>query len=338
MVSKAYQVYGIGNALVDIEVEVHPDELTRLGIDKGVMTLVDQKQKESLLEKLQEKKQSLASGGSAANTMIGIARLGGRGFYACRVAKDDAGTFFYKDMHQAGVLTSLDSRELPNSGAMTGRCLVFVTPDADRTMTTCLGVSETFGVKDLDESEILKSEYLYMEGYLVTSKSGKEAAIHARKLAEKNGIKTALTFSDPNMVRYFKDGLIEMMGGKVDTLFCNEDEATAFAGGSDLTAAKEVLKKYSSQFVITLGKRGALGWDGTQFHEIPGFDIKAVDTTGAGDNFAGGFLFGMTEGYSFADSIRIANFAASRVVSTFGPRLTDAQSTEALEFIKSIRK
>ncbi|MDH5734750.1 MAG: adenosine kinase, partial [Gammaproteobacteria bacterium] len=228
---KKYHVYGVGNALVDMEFEIEDAFLQTSGIEKGVMTLVDEQRQHELIAHLDAFEGKKASGGSAANTIIAVNYFGGNAFYSCKVANDELGDFYVNDLLAAGVDTNIgDGRK----EGVTGKCLVMVTPDAERTMNTFLGITETFSVDELHQDAIKDSEYLYIEGYLVTSETGRHAAIEARKIAEKFGVKTALTFSDPAMVEYFKSGLAEMLGEGVDLLFCNEAEARSWSGSDDL--------------------------------------------------------------------------------------------------------
>lgn len=315
---KQFHVYGIGNALVDIDFEVCNDTLKRLNIDKGLMTLIDEAKHHYLLEELDGIKHLKASGGSAANTLFTMQQMGAQTFYSCKIGDDDAGDFFYRDLILHGVQTNL--HELPREG-VTGKCIVLVTPDADRTMNTFLGATANFSTDQLSESALQNSEYLYIEGYLVASPTGCEAAIKARQLAYQHQIKTAISLSDPNMISYFKDGLLAIIDGQVDILFCNEQEALLFTESSSIQDAREALKKHSKTFVITMGEKGSLVFNGHEFRHIEPYQTKVVDTVGAGDVFAGTFLYGVSQGYSYAQSGDLANYAASRVVSKFGPRL-----------------
>jgi len=179
---------------------------------------------------------------------------------------------------------------------------------------------------------IADSEYLYYEGYLVTSDSCRKAAIEARQHAEEAGVKTALSFSDPGMVEFFRDGLQEMIGDKgVDLVFCNEAEALGWAGSENLDDAVEALKQVSRSFAITLGARGALLFDGEQMISIEGSPAQAIDTNGAGDMFAGAFLYGITHGHDFRTSGEFASLAAAAVVSRYGPRLSASEQDALLE-------
>lgn len=327
---KKYHVYGVGNALVDMEFEVEDSFFDTNSIDKGVMTLVDEGRQHELMTHLDAFEGKKASGGSAANTIIATSYFGGNSFYSCKVANDELGDFYVNDLQAAGVDSNVgDGRK----DGITGKCLVMVTPDAERTMNTYLGITETFSVDELHQSAIIESEYLYIEGYLVTSNTGRHAAIEARKIAEENGVKTALTFSDPAMVQFFKDGLKEMIGDKVDLLFCNEAEAMSWSDTDNLEAAIAALKQVANSFAVTLGSKGALLFDGKHMVEISPHEVKAVDSNGAGDMFAGAFLYGITHGHSFYEAGNIASLAAARVVSQFGPRLASEEHKEILEIV-----
>jgi sugar/nucleoside kinase (ribokinase family) len=208
-----------------------------------------------------------------------------------------------------------------------------ITPDAERTMNTFLGISETVSSDELDNSAIKNSAYVYIEGYLVSSETGRAAAIECRKIAEANNVKTALSLSDPAMVQFFHDGLSEMIGSKVDLLFCNLDEALAYTKTESVDAAIAALKIIADEFVITLGNKGALIYDGNDIIEIAPCETEAIDTNGAGDMFAGAFLYALTQGHSHALAGNLASLAASTVVSQFGPRLKPEQHQTILESI-----
>ena len=330
-----YHVYGIGAALVDTEIEVTDQDLEQLGIEKGIMTLVDETRQQTLISHLSDHlvASRRACGGSAANTVIALSYFGGHGFYSCKVADDDNGHFYLEDLSAAGV-------NHPHNGSLgegtTGKCLVMITPDAERTMNTFLGASETVSETELDESAIAASEYIYIEGYLVTSPTGRAAAIKAREIAEANGVKTAISLSDPGMVTFFKDGLQEMIGDKVDLLFCNKAEALGWTETEDIAGAVEKLKTSANSFAITLGADGALIFDGQNLQTVAPHPVTAVDTNGAGDMFAGAFLYALTHDYGYGAAGEFANLAAARVVSQFGPRLHDEQHAEILQVFKGL--
>lgn len=322
--SSQYDVYAIGNAIVDIVTEVDHDFFDVHGVEKGVMTLVDEKRQLQLMKAIDMKRSKMSGGGSAGNTVVALNQFGGRGFYSCVVARDELGEFFLHDLARNGVQTNQTYESCPEGH--TGRCLVMTSPDAQRTMNTFLGVSSFLAPEHLDESAIRHSRYVYLEGYLVASPKGLEAMNQTKRVAEKNKINVALTFSDASMVKYFSRQMEEVVGASVDLLFCNEEEAMIFTGTADLTAAREQLKKVAKRFAITLGANGAMIFDGDTFIDIEPYPVRAVDTNGAGDMFAGAFLFGITQGRSYAEAGKLASLASSRVVSQWGPRLTPPEA------------
>ena len=322
-----YHVYGIGNALVDMEYEVDPKDLETLGIDKGVMTLVDEEKQLQIMLHLASHHHERASGGSAANTVIGLSQLGGQGYYSCKVADDELGHFYMRDLLEGGVDTNHHTEK---DQGHTGRCVVLVTPDGDRTMCTFLGVSGNLSTNELVEEALRDSDWFYTEGYLVTSPAARVASIRAREIAAAARVRTALSLSDPNMVTFFKDGLLEMIGPGVDLIFANEAEAMGMAGTDDLQTAVDYLKTISREFAITRGAKGALVWDGRGLIEIAGNQVEVVDTVGAGDLFAGAFLFGLTHGWDHRRAGDLASAASARLVTTLGPRLPREETREVL--------
>lgn len=325
--TKKYDVYGIGNALVDMEYEVQDQFFSQNKIDKGLMTLVDEERQDFLMKALGSNQHKKQCGGSAANTIIAVAQFGAKSFYSCKVASDELGNFYFQDLNESGVDSNLQTQT--RAQGITGKCLVLITPDAERTMNTYLGITANISKNEVDAEAIKNSKYMYMEGYLVASPTGKEAAIHAREIAEKAGVKTALTFSDVNMVKFFKDGLKEMLGPKgVDLLFCNESEALSFMDTTDLKVAREGLKQVAKNFVITMGENGAMIWDGVTFIDVEPYKVKAIDSNGAGDMYAGAFLYAISQGHTMASAGKLASMAASKVVSQFGPRLKKQDTLE----------
>lgn len=314
-----YQVYGIGNALVDMEYQVDYRDLEVLGIEKGVMTLVDEAKQLEIMLHLASHHHQRGSGGSAANTVIGLAQLGGRGFYSCRVADDELGHFYMRDLVEGGVDTNHHTQK---GQGHTGRCVVLVTPDSDRTMCTSLGVSVGLSSRELITAALCDSEWLYTEGYLVTSPSARALSVEARTIAEAAGVRTAISLSDPNMVKYFRDGLLEMIGAGVDLIFANEQEAKGMARTDDLATAVGYLKRMGRTFAITRGPRGALIWDGQGLIEVPGVRVDALDTLGAGDMFAGAFLHGLTQGWGPRRAGELAAATSAKLVTCLGPRIS----------------
>lgn len=322
--SKQYHIYGIGAALVDTEITLSDADLAAMNVDKGVMTLVDEARQRELIAHLSHHlvASKKASGGSAANTIIAASYFGCNNVYSCKVADDENGHFYIADIKAAGV--TYPAHINPSMGT-TGKCLVMITPDAERTMNTFLGISETLSVAELDLAAIAQSQFAYIEGYLVTSPTGRAAAIALREQAEANNTRTALSLSDPAMVQFFRDGLLEMIGAGVDILFCNSAEAMSFTQTETLTDAAEALKKFTKHFAITCGADGALLFDGQQLIQVAGNAVTALDTNGAGDMFAGAFLYAITQGKDYKTAGEFASLAASTVVAQFGPRLKAEQ-------------
>jgi sugar/nucleoside kinase (ribokinase family) len=332
--SKKYNVYGIGNALVDIVTEVDDQFLQDHNIEKGLMTLVDENHQTRVSNAINLNNSNMQCGGSAANSIIAVSQFGGSSYYSCKVANDELGSFYKKDLKDNGVDSNLNDETLESG--ITGKCLVMTTKDASRTMNTFLGITSNYSRTEIKEGALKDAQYLYIEGYLVTSENGQDAMKHAKKLAEDNGVKTALTFSDPSMVKYFKEPMESVIGASVDLLFCNEEEAMLYTGKDNITEAREELKKAAKRFVITLGANGAMIFDGDTFIDIEPYNVKAIDTNGAGDLFAGAFLYGITNGHSFADSGKLASLASSKVVTKFGPRLEWHEAKEVLNKLNQV--
>ncbi|MDA8826924.1 adenosine kinase [Luminiphilus sp.] len=315
-----YSVYAIGAALVDTEIQVNDSDLDTMAVEKGLMTLVDQERQAELMGHLQGHLVAAnhASGGSAGNSMIATALFGAPTFMSCKVADDADGDIYLADLEASGVAHSLSNRR--GSGT-TGKCLVLITPDAERSMNTYLGVSETLSVAEVDDQAIATSDWVYLEGYLVTSPTGHEAALHTRKIAEANNVKTAISFSDPGMVMYFRDNMEQLVGDGVDLVFCNEAEALEWGKTNNLETALEAIKQVAKSFVVTLGAKGAIAFDGSASYQIDAHTVEALNTNGAGDMFAGAFLYALSRGEGFQRAGEFAVRAAGEVVKYFGPRL-----------------
>ncbi len=322
---KKYHVYAIGNALVDTEIEVTDSFLEKMDLGKGMMTLVDEHRQRELVDALEDeaKPHAWASGGSAANTIIATSYFGGHAYYSCRVADDATGAFYVRDLKAAGVDTNMNSQERPEGHS--GKCLVLITPDAERTMQSFLGVSAGVCEDDLDPEALRQSYFAYIEGYLAPSDTGRAAAVKMRQLAREHGVQVAITLSDPGIVENFQPQLEEMIGNGVDLLFCNEAEACSFTGQQDVEKALEELKKVSNSVVITRGAKGAWAWDGEKLHEVDAKPIKPVDTNGAGDMFAGAFLYAIGEGHDYGTAGKLASAACAKVISDFGPRISEEE-------------
>lgn len=330
--NKKYNVFGIGNALVDIVTEVDDQFLKSHNIEKGLMTLVDEEHQTRVSNAINMNNSNKQCGGSAANSIIAVSQFGGSSYYSCKVANDELGDFYLNDLKANRVDSNIHHQGLESG--ITGKCLVMTTEDASRTMNTFLGITSNYSRAEINEEALKNSQYLYIEGYLVTSENGVDAMKYAKKLAEDNGVSTAITFSDPSMVKYFKEPMESVVGASVDLLFCNEEEAMLYTGKDSLLEAREELKKDAKRFVITLGRNGAMIFDGDTFVDIEPYKVQAIDTNGAGDLFAGAFLYGITNGKSFADSGKLASLASSQVVTQFGPRLEWHQAKDILSKLR----
>jgi len=335
---KKYQIYGVGAALVDTEVVVTNEFLSTHKIDKGIMTLVDEERQFELLAALDSHHVKRSCGGSACNTIVAASCFGSTGFYSAKVAEDDDGRFFIEDLQATGVdfhyvaanARANASASASASASITGKCLVMVTDDAERTMNTFLGASLELTSNEIDETSLISSEWLYLEGYLVTDESRTNVAVQAMELAKASQVKTSLSLSDPFVVQVFGDNLLKVIGNGIDLLFCNSHEARSFTNTQSTEAAAEQLKKYAKTFVITRGAEGSLSFDGTDLVQTAGVSANAVDTNGAGDMFAGAFLYAINAGHNYAWAAKFANAASARVVSQFGPRI-DAVEYEQIK-------
>lgn len=325
---KNYHIYGLGAALVDTEIEVSDTDLEHLGVEKGLMTLVDEKRQAELITSLSDHLPASrrASGGSAGNTIIAASYFGSKTFFSGKVADDDNGHFYMQDMQRAGVSTP----DVDFEDGVTGKCLILITPDAERSMNTFLGASEQFSTRELDVDAIAQSQFVYIESYLVTSDTGKAAAVAASNAARQSDTKVAVSFSDPGIVAHFKAGIDDILNGQVDLVFCNKDEALSYAGCEDLESAIETIRAVAEEVVVTLGADGAIVANANQHINIPGVSTEAIDTNGAGDMFAGAYLHAISQNMPKDQAGHFASKAAAKVVSQFGPRLREDQYAELL--------
>jgi sugar/nucleoside kinase (ribokinase family) len=318
-----YNIYGIGAALVDTEVEVSDGFLAAANIDKGVMTLVDEPRQTELLAALASENTHMLRkcGGSVCNSVVAASSLGAKTFFSGKVADDADGQLYINDLQDVGVAFHSAGQE----SGITGKCLVMVTEDAERTMNTFLGASEALSAREIDQAALVDSEWFYVEGYLVTDEARTLATKVALETAKASNVKVAISLSDPFVVAVFGDALREVIGGGVDLIFCNKDEAMAFTGTDTLEAAAEALKQVTKTFAITDGANGAITFDGHTMNQSKGVEATAIDTNGAGDMFAGAFLYAITSGKGYAWAADLANDCAARVVAQFGPRLESSE-------------
>jgi len=323
-----YDVMAIGNALVDHEYVLSDAALEETELTKGNMTLAGIEEQQQLLAyfKLAEIEPSKqAGGGSAANTMFTFASLGGKPFYACRVGDDDQGAFYLRDLHEAGVATSDKSI---HEGGVTGSCVVAVTEDGERTMQTYLGTSSEIVADNVDFDALTQADWLYIEGYLAMSESIQPAMTQLRQQAGIHNAKIAVSFADPAVVKFAKDGLLNMLGNKVAVIFCNSEEAKLFTDKKQVKAAARALLEYCQIAVVTDGANGAvIAHQPNDEAEVEVHDVatpavaNVIDTNGAGDNYAGAFLYALSQQYSLPECGRLASEISAQVIQQFGPRL-----------------
>jgi sugar/nucleoside kinase (ribokinase family) len=320
-------VYAFGSALIDMQVPVPDSVLTELGIEKGNMYLTSPERQQAVLHLLRgahgtgpakaEGVLSTAAGGSAANTMFGIAQLGGRAGLCGKVAHDDFGDLYISHMQASGV--TFDCRKAPG---ITGSCIVLISPDAQRTMLTHLGLSSEISAEDIRDDLIQTAAYIYLEGYLFDSPLATRTMLAAIATARNHGVRIALTASDAFCVERHRDVFLDLLRKDVDLLFANVQEACALSDTSNAADALRVLSGMCDNIALTDGGSGSILSFGATTVPITPFPANAIDTTGAGDSYAAGLLFGLTHGYTLERSGQLASSFAARVVSEIGPRFT----------------
>lgn len=320
---KEFAVYAIGSALVDIEFVVDDKFLQNNNIKKGVMSIVDNNTLDELINKLNTEADFVkkSCGGSACNSIVAMSNFGVKTFYTGKVANDEFGKFFLQDLKNKNI--SFKAKILDKG--ITGKCLVMITKDAQRTMNTFLGINENLCLDDLDINSLNNSKWLYVEGYLATDNNRVKVGVEAMNIAKKAEVKTSINLSDPFVAKTFTQQMKEMIGTGVDLIFCNIDEALSFSNKKNIKDASNELKKYTKTFAITLGSKGCLIYDGKTEFIIPAIKVKAIDTNGAGDMFAGAFLYAINNSFNYYDAAKFANTAAAIVVSKFGPRIDKNQ-------------
>jgi fructokinase len=311
-------IYSIGNAIVDVDVSVDETFLHAQELPKGQMTLVDSQRMTELSKLLNDKNKYRKSGGSAANTIFAATGFGLNTGYACRLANDVNGNFFFNEMAAANIQTSaIDTLSDENSG----QCLVMITNDAQRTMCTDLGISSNVTLKEVNNALLRKAKTLYIEGYLSSSPVSTASAIKCREVARSYNIMTAITLSDVAMISFFRDQLTSIIGNGVTTIFCNAEEALSWAETDRLDIAINELKDIAPELYITLGQDGAQVVTSARSRHVECPSVKPVDTNGAGDIFAGACLAARAQGASEQDAARFANHAAANLIQMFGARL-----------------
>ncbi len=331
MTTKKYDVFGVGNAIVDILAQVDDATISELGLNKGGMALMSTEQQGAVLAKIDDPTLAFASGGSAANTMVAIRQSGGTGVYAGKVSDDSNGQFYKKDMEAAGIpfYVPMDAQ----GHETTGSCVVLTTPDAERTMCTHLGISTTLKKSEIDFDLLAQSKCSYIEGYLWDADDPRDASIATFEECKKLGIPAAFSFSDPFLVDRYGDQFKDVVRDYCDIIFCNAEEAKMFVGETSVDDCAEKLGALCDLVFITDGGNGCYVIEKGKSQKVPGFNVKAVDTVGAGDSFAGGVLYGITNGLSNQQSAKWGNYFAAQVVAKFGPRLDDSQEGKKAEIL-----
>lgn len=332
MSEKKYNVFGVGNAIVDTLAQVEDQFVSELELNKGGMALMDAEHQARVLHGLEHQNLQMASGGSAANTMVAIAQSGGSGVYCGKVAGDTNGAFYKQDMEESGILfpVSLASEaSLP-----TGTCVVLTTPDAERTMCTHLGISTTLEKSEIDTDLLAQSQCSYIEGYLWDAEAPRAACVETFEQSKKLGVKAAFTFSDAFLIDRFADDFHNLVKEYCDIVFCNADEAKQFFGKEDLDACVQDMAKICDLAFLTDGGNGCHVIENGNATLVPGFKINPVDTVGAGDAFAGGALFGLTNGMSPTSAAKWGNYFASRVVEQIGPRLEGSMASHVASIVE----
>lgn len=313
-------VIAVGNALVDVLANASEDFINKQhkahGMEKGSMTLIDETRAVDLYTLMEDAIET--SGGSAANTMAGFASLGGRGGFIGKIASDELGKIFSHDMKSQGL--TFDTTPLA-VGAPTGRCLILVTPDAQRTMNTFLGAAVELSPNDIDPDFIAQAKVTYLEGYLFDRELAKQAFIKAAEYAHENGHRVALSLSDPFCVDRHRDDFLELVEHHIDILFANEEEIKSLYQVDNFDDAMSAVSDNVEIAALTRSEKGAVIVSGDKVVTISAEPVdKVVDTTGAGDQFAAGFLYGFTEGEDLETCARYGAIAAAEVISHMGPR------------------
>jgi adenosine kinase len=317
MTAAKYDVLGIGNAIFDVLVQTDEGFLASHGMTKGSMALIDEARAASIYRDMGPA--TKMSGGSAANTIVGVANLGARAAYVGKVKDDEIGQLYVHDIRSAKV--AFDTQPA-SDGPATGCSYILVTPDGERTMNTYLGAAQELTPADIDPTQIEAASIIYLEGYLWDPKSAKEAFVKAATIAHGAGRQVALTLSDAFCVDRYRDEFLELMRKRtVDLIFANEAELHALYQTSDFDTALKQLQKDTKLGIVTRSEKGCVVASGDGIAAVPAFPIKQmVDTTGAGDLFAAGFLFGLVRNAGFMNAGRLGALAAAEVIQHNGAR------------------
>jgi len=328
-------ISAIGNALVDTVFKVEHSLISELGLEIDQMTLSSAEEHAPIIDRLIASGADTVSdcGGSATNSLVAAASFGAKCFHTCKVSDDQDGVKYLESLKEAGV--GHKGNMASASTIPTGKCLILVTPDAKRTMTTALNVSSLMDDDDLDLNQIANSKIFYIEGYMVTSEENYRVTLQAlNHLQNFPDVKIAFSLSDPGIVMGFKDKFHEMESYGLDYIFGNDDEAMAFVDAENIDEAFIKLQEKPYTSIITMGEKGSSVITNDEIIHTPKVNINPVDTNGAGDMFAGSFLFALLQDRDLRSCAEFANYGASKVVETFGPRLTEEGYSEVLNNYK----
>jgi len=319
MTAAKYDVLGIGNAIFDVLVQTDEGFLSRHGMAKGGMALIDESRASAIYGDMGPA--TKMSGGSAANTIVGVASFGARAAYVGKVREDEVGRLYTQDIRSAGVAFETKAAA---DGPATGCSYILVTPDGERTMNTYLGAAQELTPADIDAEQIAASAIVYLEGYLWDPKSAKEAFVKASTIAHQAGRQVALTLSDPFCVGRYRDEFLELMrNGTADLVFANEAELTSLYQTSEFDAALKQLRNDVPLAAVTRSEKGCDVASKQGVTAVPAFPVgKVIDTTGAGDLFAAGFLFGLSRDVGYENAGRLGGLAAAEVIQHIGARPT----------------
>lgn len=324
--NKKYDVFGIGSALMDFLVEVDHRELLEMDLRHGEMHLIDQDHSKKIFERLKNYEFKIAPGGSAANVLAGVAVLGGRAVFCGKVGKDKHGAVYEQKMIEGGVFSNIKKGSL-----MTGHTITFITPDSERTFATHLGAALELGKEDVLEEELKQSKILHIEGYQLESDM-REIAVHAMEIAKKHNVLVSIDLADPALIRRTLKDMKNLVEKYANIVFANEKEAQAFTGKTEEAALDEI-SEFADIAVVKLGSKGSLIKSKNKIYKIKPFEAKAVDTTGAGDMYAAGILYGISHDLPLEKAGRIASYASAKVVGQIGARLSKSLKDEIKKII-----
>ncbi|MYD45061.1 MAG: adenosine kinase [Gammaproteobacteria bacterium] len=325
---KDYNLFGIGNALLDTEYQVSEEFLTRNKVQKGRMTLIDSARRSELIDSVSGTPDDVSSGGSVANAIYAAQGFGCRNFFAGVVANDDVGMAFIQELTNVGIDT-LPPRSTTDRDS--GQCLIFVTPDGERSMNTSIGIADSFELSELPTPNIQSAELVYVEGYLASSCTGRGAARTVINKAREAGVQTCLTLADVSIVQNFKLALEYIIEPELDLLFCNVEEALAWCNVDSVEATYGPMLSIARLCVITLSEAGCIVVErGEAPMYVKGFPQSALDSNGAGDMFAGAYLTGVINDWDNHRCAHFANFAAATIVTQIGARLSSGSEYRKL--------